>query len=74
MAPVVRRQVDATGLVIGREDDAGDVGDRVLVTVLFIDAENIGRRCRVSLEVVIECEAIGLAEVSDLAYAQDDGL
>ena len=60
--------------MIGCDQEAEHIEHVMLAQMLLVDAQHIGRRCRVSLEVVIECEAIGLAEVSDLAYAQDDGL
>ncbi len=74
MAAVVGGQKDAVSLVVGGDDDAAAVQHAVLAQVLLVDAQHVGRRRRVSLHVVVELEAVDVAEVSRLADAQDDGL
>ena len=71
MAAVVGRQIDAVGLVVGRDDDAAEVEDAVLAQVLLVDAQHVGRRGGVGLHVVVEREAVDVAEVARLADAQD---
>jgi hypothetical protein len=41
--------------------------------VLFVDAEHVGRRRGVGLQVVVELETVELAEVARLIDAEDNG-
>ena len=74
MAAVVGGQVEAVGLVVGGQDDAADVEDRVFADVLLVDAQHVGRRGRERLHVVVEGEAVDLAEIARLGNAQDHRL
>ena len=44
------------------------------LAVLLIDAQHVGRRGRVGFHVVVEGEAVEVAEVARFADAQDDRL
>ena len=61
MTTVVGWQVDAVRLVVGGDDDADTVKDRVLANVLFIDAKHVRRSGGVSLEVIVELVAADIA-------------
>ena len=50
------------------------VEDAVLAQVLFVDAQHVGRRGGVGLHVVVEREAVDVAEVARLVDAQDHRL
>ena len=43
VAPVFGRKIDTVRLVVGGDDDAADVPDRVLAQVLLIHAQHFGR-------------------------------
>ena len=46
-------------------------GYAVFAQVLLVDAQHVGRRGGVGLHVIVEGEAVDLAEVARLADAQD---
>ena len=71
MPAVVGRQIDAVGLVVGGDDDAEAVEDVVLAQVLLVDPQHVRRRGGVDLHVVVEAEAVDLAEIARLADPQD---
>jgi hypothetical protein len=71
VAAIIVWQKDAVALVVGRDDDSSDVDDAVLAQVLLVDAKHVGRRGRASLHVVIEFEAVDVAEIARLADAQE---
>jgi hypothetical protein len=66
-------QIGAVDLVIGRDDHATDVEDRVLTQVLLVDPEDVGRRRGVSLHVVVKREAVEIPDVTRVADPQDHG-
>ena len=43
-------------------------------TILLVDAQDVGRRRGIDLHVLVEAEAIHVAEVARLADPQDDRL
>ena len=71
---IIGGQVDAVGLVVRGDDDAAHVGHAVFTQILLVDTQHIGRCGSDRLHVVVEGEAIDVAEVTRLVDAQDDGL
>ena len=63
MPPVVGRQVNAVGLVVGRHHDAADVEDAMLAQVLLVDPQHVRRRGHERFHVGVEFEAVGFAHV-----------
>jgi hypothetical protein len=53
---VIGGQEDAVGLVVRRDDHADDVGYVVLAQVLFVDPQDVRRRCGERLRVIVEFE------------------
>ena len=66
VAAVIGRQIDAIRLVVGRDDHAADIEDGVFAQVFLVDAEHVGRRGGVGLHVIVESEAVELAEIARL--------
>ena len=74
MPAVVGGQIDAIGLMVRRDNQAADVENSMLGQVLFVDAQHVRRRGGEDLGVVIECEAVDVAEIAGFADPQDDRL
>ena len=74
MASVVRRQIDAVGLVVGGQHDAADVEDVMFAQVLLVDAKHVGRRGEVGLHMVVELEAVYFAHVLRFGDPEHDAL
>ena len=74
MPPVVGRQVDAVGLVVGRHDDAADIKDVVLAQVFLVDAQHVWRRRQERLHVVVELESVDLAHILGFGDPEHDAL
>jgi hypothetical protein len=60
--------------MVRRDDDAGAIENVVCLQIFLIDAQHVRRRGGVSLHVIVEFEAIDVAEVAGFVHAKDDGL
>ena len=74
MAAVVGRKEEPADLVVGGDDDAGDVQHVVGPDVFRIDPERVGRRGDQRLGRLVEGEAVDVAEVFAFRDAQYDRL
>jgi hypothetical protein len=74
MPAIIGREINAALLVVGGDNNAAAVDDAVLAQVFFINAQYIGRRCGIGLHVIVELEAVELAEIARLADPKNDGL
>ena len=72
MAAVVGRKEESADLVVGGDDDPGDVQHIVGRHVFRVDPERVGRRCDQRLGRLVEGEAVDVAEVFAFGDAQDD--
>jgi len=69
---VVGWQEKAVGLVVGGDDDAEAVENVIFLQVLFVDPQNVRRCGGVDLDMVVELEAVELAEIAPFIDPQDD--
>ena len=74
MAAIVCGQKYAVSFVVGCYDDADAVEDAVLAQVFLVDAQHVRWRGRVGLHVIVELEAIDIAQVTRFVDAQDHRL
>ena len=72
VAAIVSRQIDAVGLVVGRDDEAEAIENVVFLQVLLVDPQHVGRRRGVDLGVVVEFEAVDVAEIAPFIDPQND--
>jgi hypothetical protein len=68
---VIGWQIDPVRLVVRRDQEAQAVENVMFTQVLFIDTKHVGWGGGVDLGVIIEAEAIHLAEIASLVDSQD---
>ena len=54
------------------DDDAEAVENVIFLEVLFVDAQHVRRRGGVDLDMIVELEAIEIAEIAPFVDPQDD--
>ena len=74
MPAIIGRQEKAVGLVVGGDDEAEAVENVVFAQVLFVDPQHVRRCGGVDLGVIIELEAVEIAEIAPFVDPQDDRL
>jgi hypothetical protein len=60
--------------VVGRDDHAAAIHDAIFSEVLFVDAQDIGRRSAIDLHRLIELIPVDVSQVARLTHAQDYAL
>ena len=71
MPPIVGRQIDPVGLMVGRDDEAEAVEDVILAQIFLIDPQHVGRGGGVDLGVVVEAEAVHIAQITRFTDPQN---
>ena len=74
MPAIVGGKIKAVGLVVSGDDDAEAVEHVVFAQVLLVDPQHVWRGGGVDLGVIIELEAVEIAEIAPLVDPQDDRL
>ena len=72
MPAVVGWQEKAVGLVVGGDDDAEAVENVIFPKVLFVYPQHVRRCGGADLDVIIELEAVEIAEIAPFIDPQDD--
>ena len=72
MPAIIGRQIEAVGFVVGGDDDAEAVENVIFPKVLFVYPQHVRRCGGADLDVIIELEAVEIAEIAPFIDPQDD--
>src|ERR1700757_2534606 len=70
VSAIVGREVDAVRLVVGRYDDAANVGHVMFAKVFLIYVQHVRRRGSVDLQVFVKRVSVDVAEIASLTDPQ----